>query len=459
MAERKKMSLTMKILLGLVLGLITGVILNYFFTEIKDNAVVWNNEFVKTWLVNGLFQLGGGIFLNLLKMLVVPLVTFSLIVGVCGIGDIAALGRIGIKSFLLYVLTTAIAITTAIGLAMLIGPGKGLDLQTSKAVDYTAKEAPSITQVFIDIVPSNPVATFANGDMLGIIFYAIMVGIALLIIGKAVKPVVQAAEMLNEVAMKLVDMVMSVAHIGVFCLIAKTFAEQGIELILPMASYFFTVLGALGIHFFITILVILFVFTRFNPVTFMKKMQSAQAFAFSTASSGATIPITLQSVTERLGVKNSVASFTVPLGATINMDGTAIMQGVATVFIANVYGIELGVGGYVTVIGMAVLASIGTAGVPGVGLIMLAMVLNQVGLPLEGIGLILGVDRLLDMCRTAVNITGDAMVSTVVAKGEDKIDVDIYNDPDAGDIDFDQELDISDEDEAEFEKIMDTKLT
>ena len=259
-----------------------------------------------------------------------------------------------------------------------------------------------------------------------------MAGVAILMIGKTAKPIVQGAEMLNEVAMKMVMIVMSVAHIGVFCLIAKTFAQQGVGLLLPMASYFLTVLGALAIHLFVTILLLLYVFTRFNPIMFMKKMRNAQAFAFSTASSNATIPITLRSVTERLGVNNSVASFSVPLGATINMDGTAIMQGVATVFIANVYGIQLGLIGYLTVIGMAVLASIGTAGVPGVGLIMLAMVLNQVGLPLEGIGIIMGVDRLLDMCRTAVNITGDAMVSTVVAKGEGKIDLDTYNNPEAG---------------------------
>ena len=224
---------------------------------------------------------------------------------------------------------------------------------------------------------------------------------------------------------------------------------------MPMASYFLTVLGALAFHFFITIIVLLYVFTRFNPVTFMKKMRNAQAFAFSTASSNATIPITLRSVTERLGVNNSVASFTVPLGATINMDGTAIMQGVATVFIANVYGIELGIVGYLTVIGMAVLASIGTAGVPGVGLIMLAMVLNQVGLPLEGIGIIMGVDRLLDMCRTSVNITGDAMVSTVVAKSENNIDVDVYNDPEAGVFDDDKEIAFDEEVEEEFQKIVD----
>ncbi|MEZ5345707.1 MAG: dicarboxylate/amino acid:cation symporter [Pyrinomonadaceae bacterium] len=450
MAERKKMSLTVKVILGLILGLITGVLINTFLSE---------NAFVKTWFVDGIFHMLGAMFINALKMLVVPLVTFSLICGVCGIGDIAALGRIGIKSFLLYVLTTAVAISTAIILAKIVGPGMGFQMEGIEVTKVAANEAPPITKIFIDIIPGNPITAFANGEMLSIIFYSIMVGVSLLMIGRAVRPVVEGAEMLNEVAMKLVDIVMSVAHIGVFCLIAKTFSEQGIGLLMPMASYFLTVLGALGIHFFITILVLLYVLTRYNPIMFMKKMRDAQAFAFSTASSSATIPITLRSVVERLGVNNSVGSFTVPLGATINMDGTAIMQGVATVFIANVYGVELGLTGYLTVIGMAVLASIGTAGVPGVGLIMLAMVLNQVGLPLEGIGIILGVDRLLDMCRTAVNITGDAMVSVVVAKGENKIDVDVYNDPNAGDFDPDEELDFDDEDEKEFEEIMKTKLT
>lgn len=450
MAERKKMSLTVKVVLGLVLGLITGVLINTFLSD---------NAFVKTWLVDGIFHMLGAMFINSLKMLVVPLVTFSLICGVCGIGDIAALGRIGIKSFFLYVLTTVIAISTAIILAKIIGPGQGFVMEGIEVAKVAANEAPPITKIFIDIIPGNPITAFANGDMLSIIFYAIMIGVSLLMIGKAVRPVVEGAEMLNEVAMKLVDIVMSVAHIGVFCLIAKTFSEQGIALLMPMASYFLTVLGALGIHFFITILVLLYVLTRYNPFIFMKKMRDAQAFAFSTASSSATIPITLRTVVERLGVNNSVGSFTVPLGATVNMDGTAIMQGVATVFIANVYGVELGITGYLTVIGMAVLASIGTAGVPGVGLIMLAMVLNQVGLPLEGIGIILGVDRLLDMCRTAVNITGDAMVSVVVAKGENKLDLDVYNDPNAGEFDPDAELDFDDEDEKEFEEIMKNKLT
>ena len=442
MDERNKMTLTTKVLIGLLLGLITGIFINVFLSE---------NAFVNTWLVDGLFLMIGKMFINALKMLVVPLVTFSLICGVCGIGDIRALGRIGTKSFGLYLVTTGIAITTAIVLAQIVGPGKGFEMEGVEVASIEAKEAPPVTDVLSDIIPSNPIQAIADGDMLSIIFYAIMFGVSILLVGAKAKPVAEGAEMLNEVAMKMVTLVMSVAHIGVFCLIAKTFAEQGMGLLLPMASYFFTVLGALGIHLFVTLLALLYILTRFSPVMFLKKMRNAQAFAFSTASSSATLPVTLRSVSERLGVNNSVASFTVPLGATINMDGTAIMQGVATVFIANVYGVELGVVGYVTVVGMAILASIGTAGVPGVGLIMLAMVLNQVGLPLEGIGIIMGVDRLLDMCRTAVNITGDAMVSAVVAKGENKIDLAVYNDPDAGTLDS-GDVHIDEQAEAELAK-------
>ena len=451
MAERKKMSLTMKVLLGLILGLITGVIINTFF---KDNV------FIDTWLTNGIFHMLGQMFVNGLMMLVVPLVFLSLVCGVCGIGDIKALGRIGTKSFGLYVLTTAVAISVAILLATLIGPGQGFELQGEAAAipDGAKKAAPAITQIFIDIIPRNPIQAFATGDMLSIIFYALIVGVGILLLGHRAAPIVKGAELLNDLSLKLVDLVMAVAHIGVFCLIAKTFAQQGIDLLLPMAAYFFTVLGVLAFHLFVTILVLLYVFTGLNPIIFMKKMRNAQAFAFSTASSAATIPVTLRSVTDRLGVNNSVASFTVPLGATINMDGTAIMQGVATVFIANVYGVELGIVGYLTVIGMAVLASIGTAGVPGVGLIMLAMVLNQVGLPLEGIGIIIGVDRLLDMCRTSVNITGDAMVSTVVGKTEEgNFDLAVYNDPDAGMFDEDEEIQFDDDVEAEFQRIVDEK--
>jgi len=428
MSEHKKTSMTVKILVGLLLGVVCGVVIN---------TLLSTNAFVDTWLVNGIFEVIGKMFVNSLKMLVVPLVTFSLICGVCGIGDVAALGRIGTKSFALYILTTAIAISTAILLAQIIGPGEEFEMTGVAMASVTPAEAPPVSQVLIDIIPSNPVRVFANGDMLSIIFYSIIFGVSVLLVGRKAKPIAEGAEILNEIAMKMVTLVMSIAHIGVFCLVAKTFAQQGLDLLLPMAGYFLTVLAALAIHLFLTQPVLLYGLTRLNPITFMKKMRNAQAFAFSTASSSATLPVTLRSTSERLGVNNSVASFTVPLGATINMDGTAIMQGVATVFIANVYGIELGLIGYIMVIGMAVLASIGTAGVPGVGLIMLAMVLNQVGLPLEGIGIIMGVDRLLDMCRTAVNITGDAMVSCVVAKSESKIDLAVFNDPEAGILDAD----------------------
>jgi len=233
----------------------------------------------------------------------------------------------------------------------------------------------------------------------------------------------------------------------VFALIAKTFAEQGIALFIPVLAYVVTLVLALMLHLFGTLSILLKVLSGLNPLTFMSKMRPAQIFAFSTASSNATIPVTYRSVTERVGVDKGVASFCVPFGATINMDGTAIMQGVATVFLANVYGIDLGISGYVTVVGMAILASIGTAGVPGVGLVMLTMVLSQVGLPIEGIAIILGVDRLMDMIRTAVNITGDAVVTTIVAKGEGKIDLGVFENPDAGTID-DDDLDVPHHDPA-----------
>ncbi|MGR9105993.1 MAG: dicarboxylate/amino acid:cation symporter [Gammaproteobacteria bacterium] len=418
----KKMPITTKILIGMGIGLVLGSLINAFFKDV---------ELVQTWLVGGLFYVVGVAFVNALKMLVVPLVTFSLVCGVCGIGDVSALGRIGIKAFVLYVLTTGIAITLALFVAILAAPGEGF-ARADSGSEFTASPAPPLTDVLINIVPSNPVHAFAEGNMLQIIFFVILFAIAMLMCGEIGRELNKLSEKLNEVMMTVVTLVMDFAPIGVFCLMAKTFAEQGIALIVPMLGYFSVVLGCLLLHVFGTYSLLMAFWARLNPLTFIKKMRPVHVFAFSTASSNATIPVTLQVVEKRLGVDNATASFTIPLGATINMDGTAIMQGVATVFIANVYGIDLGLTEYVTVVGMSVLASIGTAGVPGVGLIMLAMVLNQVGLPVEGIGLILGVDRLLDMVRTAVNVSGDAVVTCIVARGEKEIDENIYNDPDAG---------------------------
>jgi len=417
------MNMTTKIIIWMIAGLLLGSMINAFASDIL---------FVQDYLVNGLFHVIGAIFINLLKMLVVPLVTFSLICGVCGIGDINKLGRVGIKAFSLFLLTTTLAITLAISVAAAINPGKDFNLEQTTQTEFVAPEAPPLTQVLIDLIPSNPVAAFAEGNMLQIIFFTILFAICLLMIGERGRTIIEGAEKLNAVMMQVVNVVMSIAPYGVFALMAKTFALQGLELILPMIGYFAVVVLVLVIHASGTLMLLLKLLGRINPLMFLKKMRTAQVFAFSTSSSNATIPVTLRTVEKRLGVDNATASFVVPFGATINMDGTAIMQGVATVFIANIYGIELGLTGYLTVIGMAVLASIGTAGVPGVGLIMLAMVFNQIGLPIEGIALIMGVDRLLDMVRTAVNVTGDGVVTMIVARSEDNIAMDVFNNPDAG---------------------------
>ncbi|MDQ6980368.1 MAG: dicarboxylate/amino acid:cation symporter [Ghiorsea sp.] len=420
-----KTSMTKKILRGMLLGLVLGSLINNFAHD-----VAW----VQDYLVMGLFHVLGAMFISMLKMLVVPLVTFSLICGVVGIGDIGKLGRVGGKAFGYYMLTTALAITLAITLASFFAPGAGFELAGAASSSFVAPEAPPFTQVLIDLIPSNPVAAYAEGNMLQIIFFTILFASCMLMVGKKAQPLMDLAEVMNKVMMQVVNVVMFLAPLGVFALMAKTFAQQGIDLIIPMLGYFGVLVLALILHMTGTLMLLLRIFGKVNPITFMKKMQTAQVFAFSTSSSNATIPVTLHTVEKRLGVDESIASFTVPFGATINMDGTAIMQGVATVFIANVYGIDLGLMGYLTVIGMSVLASIGTAGVPGVGLIMLAMVFNQVGLPVEGIALIIGVDRLLDMIRTAVNVTGDAAVSTVIAHSEKGLDMYVFNDPKAGSI-------------------------
>ncbi len=436
----KGMSLTTKVLLGMGAGFLLGVILN----ALQIQAI-------NTHFVSGFLGMIGRMFVNALSMLVVPLVFFSLICGVAGIGDIRILGRVGGKSFGLYLLTTATAIAVAIVMALVVGPGNGFVMEGVDTSGVTAREAPSVWETFAAIVPRNPVAAFAGGEMLQIIFYTIILGVAALMLGERSKPFVEACEYMNELMMKVVQIVMAFAPIGVFCLICKTFTEQGIGLFIPVLTYVLVLVAALLLHLFGTLMLYLKVFSGLSPIIFLKKIRPAQIFAFSTASSNATIPVTLRCVTERMGVNNSVASFTVPFGATINMDGTAIMQGVATVFLANVYGIDLGLGGYLTVIAMAVLASIGTAGVPGVGLVMLTMVLSQVGLPLEGIALILGVDRLMDMIRTAVNISGDAVVTTIVAKTEGQIDMAAYLDPDTGER-VDDNLEIDPAVEAELAK-------
>lgn len=430
------MNLTVKVIVGMALGIVVGLAINF-------SGLNPEGSFVQQYITSGLFHVVGKMFINALNMMVVPLVLFSLICGVCGIGDVKLLGKIGTKSFGFYVVTTAVAIATAILIAGGLGIGEGMN--ASSDVKFSGREAPPLSDVLINIIPTNPIDAMADGEMLSIIFFAILFGISLLLVGKKASTLIELIEILNEAMMKMVTIIMTLAPYAVFCLLAKAMAELGVELLTQLLGYVLVLAGVLLFHLFVTLSLFLKAFSGLSPAIFLKKIRNVQVFAFSTSSSNATIPVTLRTVTERMGVNNSVASFTVPFGATINMDGTAIMQGVATVFIANMYGVDLGITGYLTVIMMSVLASIGTAGVPGVGLIMLSMVFAQVGLPLEGIGLILGVDRLLDMLRTAVNVSGDAVVSLIVAKSEGKLDEGVFNnesleDSDTGNIRVNNEI-------------------
>ncbi len=415
---KKKMSLTTKILLGLLLGLVTGLIL-YPMKEIP---------FVKDVVLDFAFTAVGKIFINAIKLMVVPLVFVSLVAGTASMGDVKKLGRVGLKTMTFYLATTALAITIAIVLGVIINPGQGLDMSSLAKSDYTIAESQPFIDVIVNMVTTNPIESMAKGDMLQIILFAILFGTAMTILGDKTQKVRELFDELNEINLKVVGLVMLIAPYGVFCLIAKTFATLGYTAMQPIMMYMVTVLLGLLIHSLGTYQGLLLGLGHLNPIQFYKKFWPAMSVAFSTSSSNATLPVTLECAQDGLGCSKQISAFTIPLGATVNMDGTAIMQGVAAVFISQVYGIELGLGGYLTIILTATLASIGTAGVPGVGLIMLSMVLTQVGLPVEGIALIIGIDRILDMCRTVVNITGDAVCTVLVSKSENEFDEAVFYD-------------------------------
>ena len=406
------MSLTSKILIGMFSGLLLGSFISFFGLEA--------NQFIKIYLIDGFLYIGGQVFISLLKLMVVPLVFFSLTSGVSSLDQNLSLGRITGKTLGLYLTTTAIAITIGLTIAVLFNPGNNLDLETS--ISLSIPESPNIKDILLGIIPSNPIKAMADGNMLQIIVFSILFGIAIRSLGDSVKIIKDAVNSITEIVLKLVMFIINIAPYGVFCLMSVLFAEKGLTVLGDLSFYFFIVVSALLLHGFLTYSLFLILFVKVNPFKFFNKIKSLMLFAFSTSSSNATIPVTLKTVVDNIGVNRKIASFTVPLGATINMDGTAIMQGVATVFIANAYSIDLLFVDYLMVILTATLASIGTAGVPGVGLIMLAMVLNQVGLPVEGIALIIGVDRLLDMLRTVVNVTGDSTVSTIVANSENQLE-------------------------------------
>jgi Na+/H+-dicarboxylate symporter len=413
--SNNRRTLTLRIVIGMLAGAVIGLLLN----------AIGVRGFVDGYIVGGLLHVGGAIFLASLKLLVVPLVFVSLVCGTAALEDVTKLSRIGGKTVGLYLVTTAVAISLALLAAIAIGPGAGFDLVSDAS--FSVKDPPSLADTLIHLFPTNPIQAMAEGNMLQIIVFSGLFGLALTLAGDSGRRVLGLFTDLNEVVLKLVMVLMEFAPYGVFCLIAKVFALQGFGAIGPLVAYFSVVLGVLLVHALVSYPLMLRGLAGLSPRVFLRNMRAPLTLAFSTASSNATIPVTLETAEHRLGVDNSIASFTVPLGATINMDGTAIMQGVATVFIAQAYGIDLGLTDLLTVVVTATLASIGTAGVPGVGLIMLAMVLRQVNLPVEGIGLIIGVDRLLDMARTAVNVTGDATVTCIVAKSEGQLDSEIFH--------------------------------
>ncbi|MEC8468909.1 MAG: dicarboxylate/amino acid:cation symporter, partial [Pseudomonadota bacterium] len=412
------MSLTNRILLAMVLGIGLGSVLEVVLGSLSPDSGLYG--FLYNGMVMGLFDVLGRIFIASLKLLVVPLVLVSLICGMAALGASSRMGPIAGKTLGLYLVTTCIAVSLGLAIALAVGPGEGVNAVASS--DFVPKEAPPIKETLINIFPTNPVAAMAEGNMLQVIVFALLVGFALTRAGEAGQRLIAWFQDMEVVVMKMVGVLIELAPYGVFALLTKLFATMGFGTIFDLAAYFFTLLGVLLFHGLVVYGLVLRTLTPLSPAILRQKMRRVWAFAFSTSSSGATLPVTLRTVEKRLGVNKSVAGFSVPLGATINMDGTAIMQGVATVFIAQVYGIDLSSSQLLMVVLTATLASIGTAAVPSAGLIMLSLVLTQAGLPVEGIALILGVDRLLDMVRTAVNVTGDATVSTVVAYHEGQLD-------------------------------------
>lgn len=399
------MKLTKKIIIALFTGALVGLLMNLFAPTIFP----FFDQYVFTPL--------GTIFLNLIKMLVVPLVFFSIVLGTAGLGDPKKLGRIGLKTISFFLLTTSIAISLGIGFAYLMKPGAVGEFDLSTA-EFSTQEAPSMTETLLNIIPTNPVRSFVEGNMLQIIVFSVFIGLALSFLGIKVKGVLRLMEQGNEIMMFLVNMVMKLAPLGTFGLIASAIGKQGFDAMKAMGLYMIVVMLSLVVHFFATYGSSLLFIAKRNPITVFKTFIPAMGVAFSTSSSSAALPVSMNIAQRKLGVPKSISSFVQPLGATINMDGTAIMQGVATIFIAQVVGSDLSMGQLLAVVLTAVLASIGTASVPSAGLVMLAMVLQSVNLPVEGIALIIGIDRLLDMARTAVNATGDVVCAVIVSETE-----------------------------------------
>lgn len=411
--EKRKWGLSARIFLALFLGGITGAILNTGLLE---------GTWLRRFLSEGLFYVVGQGFIRLMRMLVVPLVFCSLLCGAMSADDTRKLGSVGVRTLLFYLFTTAVAVAMALGIAALFRPGEGLGLSVP-APDIQESEAAlpqSPADTLLHIIPENIFEAFGSGSVLQIIAFALLFGVVLGKMGERAETVKTFFTQCNDAFMSLTLLIMKLAPAGVFCLIAETFAEIGVEAVMPLLKFILCVLAALAVQLLAVYMGLLKALAGLNPLVFLRKFFPVMAFAFSTSSSNASIPMSIDILEEKLGISRGIASFTIPLGATINMDGTSILQGVAVMFTAQAFGIPLQMSDYLTVIGTATLSSIGTAGIPGVGLITLTMVFHAVGLPIEGIALIMGVDRILDMARTAVNVTGDAVCTAIVASWEDK---------------------------------------
>ena len=401
-------NLTRNILFGMLLGFAVGSII--YYTNIFGDTL---SNIVEVYV----FKLGSDIFINLLKMLIVPLVFFSLVSGISSLGNLKSIGNISLKTITLYLITTAIAVSLSLFIGAIFQPGSGVNTANLISPDKLP-QGQGIYQTILDIFPANIIEAMANNQMLAIVFFSIIFGLALNKTNHLTNNLSESFEKLNTVFMQLVVMIIAFAPIGVFCLIGKFVIADGLNVFGEALKYVILLIATLFLHMFITYSVLIKFFTRLSLKTFFIKMKDVAVFAFSTSSSAATIPVTLKTVENELGVNKNVAAFVVPVGATINMDGTAIMQGMATIFIAQMSGIDLSLIQYVQVVLLAVATSIGTAAVPSAGTITLVIILQQFGLPLEAIGIILAVDRILDMTRTAINVTGDAAVACVVAESE-----------------------------------------
>ena len=404
------MSFTKKIIVAMILGIITGVFLNIFSydTSLSDFIVI------------NFFNIVSDLFISALKLVIIPLIFFSIVCGIISLSDDTSLSRLGIKTLSLYLITTIIAISLGLLFSSFIDyePILLSNLEANVSIDNIKTES--------NIFPTNIFQSLSDGNIIHLLIFSVLIGIAASKVKDNAKTFINYFHEFNTVINELVKIIISFTPIAVYCILSKTFATQGLETLTPLMGYFFTVVFVLLIHFFITFSLLLKTFTNLNPKKFFINIKEVIVFTFSTSSSSASIPFTLKAATEKCGINKSISSFTIPLGATINMDGTAIMQGCATFFLASLYGIDLGMSEILTIVVTATIASIGTAGIPSAGIIMLTVIFTQIGIPLEGITLLLGVDRLLDMMRTSINVSGDLCISCIVASSENRIDETIY---------------------------------